>query len=248
MKDEMNNPEAKIPTILMHQRSAPAYSIFNPNDWSNKSKQIINLCAINYGLLTFTFEMIKDIFANANVLCASSFKNLVSQWKMARWELSRGIYFVDVPQLHLSILSFLSSVKTFLDVFVQLIDAEGIVSSEVHGFHKKGKSVGGQLLQMLNNNARIANKEKARALHKLIVKHKSLWIDDAVNNRDLLIHPEEFSKMMFVLALSEKNGNLSIDEILKPTFGNLTFDKYAHKTLSHVEISSGDVIECLRNS
>jgi hypothetical protein len=167
---------------------------------------------------------------------------------MARWELSRGIYFVDVPQLHLAILSFLSSVKTFLDVLVQIIATEGIVSSEVHGFHKKGKSVGGQLLQMLNNNARAANKEKARLLHKLIVKHKSLWIDDAVNKRDLLIHPEGISKIMFVLSLSENNGNLNLDEILKPSFDDISFDRYAHKTLSNVENFSRDVIECLRNS
>lgn len=244
----MNNTEAKIPTILMHRSSAPAYSIFNPNDWSNKNKQIIELCAINYGLLTFTSETIKDVFASANVLCASSFKNLVSQWEMARWELSKCIYFVDVPQLHLSILSFLSSVKTFLDVLVQIIGTEGIVSSEIHGFHKKGKSVGGQLLQMLNNNARTANKDKARSLHKLIVKHKSLWIDDVVNNRDLLIHPEGFLKIMFSLAVSEKDGHLSLDKILTPSLGNVTFDKYAHNTLSYVDIFSKDVLDCLRNS
>jgi len=244
----MTTPENKIPVLLLHESSTPAYSIFNPNDWDIKSKQIIDLCAINYGLLIFTSKMINDIFENAHVLCTSSFKNLLRQWGMAKWELSKSNYFVDVPQLHLSVLSFLSSVKTFLDVFVQLIGTEEIISSKVHGFHKKGESVGGQLLQMLNNNARTANKEKARSLHKVIVKHKALWIDDAVNNRDLLIHPEGFSKIMFVLALSEKEGNLNLDDILKPTFGNLTFDKYAQKTLLYAEIFSRDVIECLRNS
>jgi len=248
MKNEMNEPEDKIPTILLHQSSAPAYSIFNPNDWSNRSKQIIHLCAINYGLLKFTFKMIKDVFENANVLCANSFKNLLSQWAMSKWELSRCNYFVDVPQLHLSIHSFLSTVKTFLDVLVQLISTEGIVSSEIHGFHKKGKSVGGQLLQILNNNAKAANKEKARLLYKLIIKHKSIWIDSAVNNRDLLLHPEGFSKIMFTLALSEENGELNLDEILKPSFDNIAFDKYAHNMLSHVEILSKDIIECLKSS
>ena len=248
MKYEMNEQEAKISTVLLHQSSVPAFSIFNPNDWSNESKQIVDLCAANYGLLKFTSEMIKDVFENANALCADSFKTLLSQWAMSKWEPSTCNYFVDVPQLHLSIHSFLSSVKTFIDVIVQLISTEGIVSSKIHGFHKKGNSVGGKLLQILNNNARAAKREKARSLHKLIIKHKRLWIDDAVNNRDLLIHPEGFSKIMFALALSEKNGDLCLDEILKPSFSNMNFDKYAHNTLLHMETFSKDIIKCLKSS
>jgi len=192
--------------------------------------------------------MLNDIFENAHVLCSSSLKNIRFQWGKAKWELSKSNYFVDVPQLHLSIHSFLSSVKTFLDVIVQLIDTEGLVSVEIHGFHKKGNSVDGQLLQILNNNATKINKDKAVLLRDLIDRHKALWIDDAVNNRDLLIHPEGFSKIMFALVLSEKNGNLNLDEILKPSFGGIAFDKYAFNTLSFVETFSREVIKCLKNS
>ncbi len=248
MKNEMSKTETKIPVILLHESSAPAFSIFNPNDWGSKSKQIIHLCAINYGLLIYTSNMINNIFENAHVLCSSSLKNIRFQWGKAKWELFKSNYFVDVPQLHLSIHSFLSSVKTFLDVIVQLIGTEGLVSVEIHGFHKKGNSVGGHLLQILNNNAIKINKDKAVLLRDLIVRHKALWIDDAVNNRDLLIHPEGFSKIMFALVLSEKNGNLNLDEILKPSFGGIAFDKYALNTLSSVETFSREVIKCLKNS
>ncbi len=244
----MSETEIKIPTILLHESSVPAFSIFNPNDWGSKSKPIIHLCAVNYGLLIYTSKMISDIFEKAHVLCSSSLENLRFQWGKAKWELSKGNYFVDVPQLHLSIHSFLSLVKTFLDVIVQLIGTEGLVSVEIHGFHKRGNSVGGQLIQILNNNATKIDTDKALLLRELIVRHKTLWIDDAVNNRDLLIHPEGFSKIMFILVLSEKNGNLNLDEILKPSFGGIQFDKYALNILSSVEAFSKEVIKCLKNA
>jgi len=244
----MNETNTKIPIILLHESSAPAFYIFNPNDWDRKSKPIIHLCAINYGLLIYTSKMINDIFAKAHVLCTSSLENIRLQWKKAKWELSKSNYFVDVPQLHLSIHSFLSSIKTFLDVIAQLICTEQLVSVEIHGFHKKGKSVGGQLLQILENNATKINKDKAALLQDLIIKHKALWIDNAVNNRDLLIHPEGFSKIMFALVLSEKNGNLNLDEILKPSFDGITFDKYAINMLSSIETFSKEFLKYLKNA
>ena len=248
MQKKMNETDTKIPIILLHESSVPAFSIFNSNDWDSKSKPIIHLCAANYGLLIYTSKMINDIFEKAQSLCSSSLENIRFQWKKAKWELSKSNYFVDVPQLHLSIHSFLSSVKTFLDVIAQLIGTEGLVSVEIHGFHKKGNSVGGQLLQVLKNNATKINKDKAALLQDLIIKHKAIWIDNAVNNRDLLIHPEGFSKIMFTLVLSEKNGNLSLDEILKPSFDGIAFDKYAINMLLSVDTFSKEFLKCLKNA
>jgi hypothetical protein len=244
----MNELEHRIPIILLHESTGPAFAIFNPNDWSVKSKPIVNLCAVNYGLLIYTSKLITDIFEQAHVLCQSDFDNLRHQWEAAKWDLSKSNYFVDVPHLHLSIHAFLSTIKTFLDVIVQLISAEGLVSCEVHGFHKKGNNVGGQLLQILRNNATNTNKDKTALLQDLVIKHKELWIDSAVNNRDLLIHPEGFAKIMFALVLREINGELTIAEILKPSFGDTTFDKYAIDMLSSIEIFSKDFIKCVKNS
>jgi len=248
MPRNMDEIETKIPVILLHESTAPAFFIFNPNDWGGKSKPIINLCSVNYGLLIYTSKMINDIFEKADVLCSSSFENLRVQWKKAKWELSQCNYFVDVPHLHLSIHSFLSSVKTFLDVIVQLLSAEGLVSGEVHGFHKKGNSVGGQILQILKKNTTKINKNKALSLLDLIIKHKAIWIDNAVNNRDLLIHPEGFSKIMFALVLSEINGDLNLEKILKPSFNGIAFDKYASDMLSSIEIFSNEFLKCLKNA
>jgi len=54
----MSEIENKTPIILLHKSSVPAFSVFNPNDWDGKSKQIIDLCAINYGLLLYTSKII----------------------------------------------------------------------------------------------------------------------------------------------------------------------------------------------
>jgi hypothetical protein len=240
--------ENKIPIILLHKNSTSAYSIFNCNDWGSKSKQIVDLCAINYGLIFYTSKKINKIYEEAHILCSPSFNNIRLQWRKAKWELNNCNYFVDVPQLHLSIHSFLSSVKTFLDVIVQLIATEGVVSAAIHGFHKENNIIGGRLLKILENNAEKNNKEKAKTIYDLIVRHKQLWIDDAVNNRDLLIHPEGFSKIMFNFILSEKKGNLKLDEIIKPSIGDLAFNKYALDTLLHVESFSREIIKCLKNS
>ncbi len=234
--------------ILLHESSAPAYSIFNQNNWGSESKKVINLCAINYGLLIYTSKKINNIFKNTHALCSSRQNLLESQWKKSKWELSKCNYYVDVPQLHLSIHSFLSSVKTFLDVIVQLIDTEGIVSTRIHGFHRKGTTIGGQLIKILNNNAVNIYKDKAKVLRDLIIKHKDHWIDDAVNSRDSLIHPDNFSKIMFELVLSEEKGNLIFREVLKPSFNGVAFDKYALSMLASVETFSKEIIKCLKNS
>lgn len=238
----------KVPIICCHESTAPAFSIFNPNDWAGRSKSIIHLCAANYGLLIYTSQMISNTFTQADSLCAPSFSNLKSQYRMAKWPISNCTCFVDMPQLHLSIHSFLSEVKTFLDVLVQLTASEGIVSGEVHGFHKKGDDVGGKLLHILKNNAIKAKKNEALLLHDLIIEHKKKWIDDVVSNRDLLIHPENFATIMFVLDISEKDGDLQLDGIIKPVMAGEEFDKYADGLLSSIGEFTNQFLKYLKNA
>lgn len=229
----------KTPLILCHDSTWPAFSIFNPNDWSVRSKPIINLCAMNYGLLVYTSRLIEDIFREAGRLCTLSFHNLRSQWATSKWDISRCTYIVDLPNLYLSIHSFLSAIKTFLDVLVQLTNTEGIVSSAVHGFHKKGNIIGGKLLQTLKNNATKTKIHSASLLYDLIIEHKKLWIDTAICNRDLLIHPDSLVKLTFILVLSEKEGNLNLKKIVKPSLDGDEFDRYAKKTLSRIKEFTG---------
>lgn len=234
--------------ILCHESSWPAFNIFNPNEWSGKSKPIIELCAANFGLLIYTSKLMNDIFKEAQALCAPSFENLKSQWRISKWEISGCTYLVDVPNLHLSIHSFLSAVKTFLDVLVQLASTEGIVSVEVHGFHRKGETIGGKLLHILKNNTTKSKQNTAILLHDLIIDHKKIWIDNSVNSRDLLIHPEGLVKMMFILVISEKDNELNLDGILKPSLNGEEFDIYAKKTLSRIEEFTNLFLRHIKNA
>ena len=86
----------KIPMILCHESAWPAFSVFNPNDWSGKSKPIIHSCAANYGLLIYGVAKIENIFATADSLCQPRVDDLVAQWKASKWDASSCIYLVDI--------------------------------------------------------------------------------------------------------------------------------------------------------
>jgi hypothetical protein len=249
MHTNRNNTALNIPVILCHENTWPAFSIFNPNDWSGKSKPIIHSCAANYGFLLYGVTKIESIFSKANSLCQPRFDNLAAQWSTSKWDVSSCIYLVDIPEAHLSIHAFLSTVKTFLDIFVQLIHSERVVHDEIHGFHKKGDNVGAKLLRMLSNNAQEPKKHAAMLIHDLICEHKKVWIDDVVNARDSFIHPERgLIKVMFGLDLYEANGELRLGRILKPSFDNEDFDIYARNTLSRLEGFSIKCIEYLKSA
>jgi hypothetical protein len=238
-----------IPMILCHESTWPAFSIFNPNDWSGKSKSIIHSCAANYGFLVYGVKKIESIFSGANSLCQPWFNDLEARWKASKWDVSSCIYLVDIPEAHLSIHAFLSTVKTFLDIFVQLIHSERVVHDEIHGFHKKGDNVGAKLLRTLSNNAQRSKKRVAMLIHDLICDHKKVWIDAVVNARDSLIHPERgLTKVMFGLDLYEADGELRLGRIFKPSFNDEDFDIYARNTLSRLKEFSVKCIEYLKSA
>ena len=60
------------------------------------------------------------------------------------------IYFENL-QLHSFVEAYFSGIKTILDILMQLLSTENIVSSNVHGFHKDKNDVGGKILKQLNN-------------------------------------------------------------------------------------------------
>lgn len=240
---------SQVPIILLDQSSAPAYSLFNPNEWRQKSKQIVDSCAINYGLLTYGATKIETVFGRANMLCQPRFQDLVAQWQTSKWNTSSCLYLVDIPEAHLSIHGFLSTLKTFLDVLVQLFYTEGIVLDRVHGFHRAGDKLGGRLLNMLSCNANKLRRDSAQLLYNLISEHKKLWIDQAVDPRDAFVHPERgLSKVMFALDLLEIGGELVLHKILKPSFLEKEFDIYAHETVTMVEAFSRKCIEYIKTA
>ena len=249
MHSNRNNMAAKIPVILCDKSTWPAFYFFNPNDWSGKSKLIINSCAANYGFLVYGMTKIDSIFSGANSLCQLRFNDFKAQWKASKWDISSCIYLVDIPEAHLSIHAFLSTVKTFLDIFVQLIHSEGVVHDEIYGFHKKGDNVGAKIMRILSNNAQKQKKHVAMRIHDLICDHKKVWIDDVVNARNSFIHPERgLTKVMFRLDIYEADGELTLGRILKPSINDEDFDIYARNTLSRLKEFSVKCIQYLKSA
>lgn len=246
----MHNEQAssKVPVILCHESSVPAYSIFNPNDWNGASKAIIHSCAAQYSLLLYESSKLKVIFQNAEALCQPRFADLESQWNTAKWEINTCSYFVEIPDAHLSIQAFLGSIKIFLDIIVQLISAQGIVSQQIHGFHKKDDDVGGKLINALRKNAKKETQKIAVKLDDLITRHKAIWIDQAVKARDIFIHPEKgFSSVMFALDLQVDERKLRLVRVIKPSINEEEFDRYAEKTTGYVAEFSEQFLQLIKN-
>ncbi len=159
-----NEDYYKIPIIAVNGTSWSVYSIFNQNDWTGNSKMIIMSCASQYGLLGYQVSKIPSLLQYSKKMCESEFLDLKSQWEKASWNVDKFDYLVEIPEYYLNITAYLETLKTFLDLIVQLISTEGIVNPIIHGFHTKGKIIGGDLLHILENNAK---KDKSDTAGKL---------------------------------------------------------------------------------
>jgi hypothetical protein len=236
MKEESSN-NCKTPVLLVDPASVQAFCIFNPNDWSGLSKAIVSSCAAQHGLLNYSVNKLHELFGNAEKICLPKFIELKNQWKISRWPIDKCNYLVEVPEVHLFMQVYLNSIKTFLDLIVQLISTENIVYKKIHGFHKKRKDPGGALLHTLKNKANI--KKVADYLLELIVKQKERWIDDAINARDSLVHPEKgLIQVMFQLEIRPKNLEIELTGISKPAIGETDFNQWADKTFKNLNAFS----------
>jgi hypothetical protein len=59
----------RILVILIDQSSAASFSLFDPNGWGQKSKPIIQSCAANHGLITYSVTKIENVFSQAASMC-----------------------------------------------------------------------------------------------------------------------------------------------------------------------------------
>lgn len=247
----MKKTKSKIPIILIHPSSVASFILFNPNSWKNTSKQIIRSCAAQYSLLYYSLDKLNKLYNDADKLCQPSLENLNSQWNTAKWTHKKCRYFVEIPEVHLYIQIFLLSVKTFLDLIVQLISSENIISSKIHGFHKKKDIIGGEVLNLLINNSNKSKKDIVNKIAILINKHKEDWIDEVVSVRDLLTHPEKgIAQVMFELEFRESRQGLKLIKIKKPKINTneIDFNNYASGVLEKIKAFSKDFLEFVKET
>jgi hypothetical protein len=189
--------------------------------------------------------MLHRLFENSDKLCSPKFYELKNQWKTSKLPIDKCEYLVEVPEVHLFVQVFLTSIKTFLDLIVELISSENIVYMKIHGFHNKRKDPGGKLLHTLKNKAN--NKEIADSLFSLVSEQKRKWIDDAVKARDSLVHPEKgLKQVMFQLEIKLKNSELELTAIKKPSIGITDFNQWTDEILGSLSNFSQSFIEVIK--
>ena len=239
--------ENRVPVICAHPSTVAGAEIFDPNSWFDGSKGVIHSCWSEYSVLHYCVNQISNICANAEQLCAQNIAALQEQWKLAKFDLGKMVFFGQQPELHIRIEAFFSGVKTLLDLLVQLLTTEKIVGGDVDGFHRDKDVYGGRVLNALRGNATKERKDMAAKLDGLISENKRIWIDQLILARDLLVHPEKgMQQLMFNLELAEKGGALVCTKAHPPEINSKPIHLYAQETLTQIAAFSSSFLGLLR--
>jgi len=228
--------QQKIPIILIDKSSYDSFNIFNPNEWENESKAIIQSCATELSLIEYISSSLEEICSRSKDICKEQYITLIQQWEKGKWDVSEAEYYVQIPELHLQIVGFFSIAKSLIDIIVKLISSENIVNEKIHGFHKKNDVIGGYLLNILKNNASSSNKQKTKRIHELFVSQKTIWIDELIRLRDSFIHIEEGAfQVMFVMDIKTKSDQLIYSGARSPSINKRPIDEYCKNTLIFIK-------------
>jgi len=227
MTDETHNRQ-RIPAILLHPASVPSFEVFNPNEWQGCSKGIVQSCSTEYAVLLYGCTCLSDACCKAKTLCQPHFETLNQYWQHQPWDLSKVEYYCEVPAVHLSIEGFFSSIKSLLDLVVQLLSSAHIVNAQVNGFHKQRGVIGGRVLNALEHNVCPGKKTVAEELKVLLLKNKEEWIDETTGVRNQLLHPTQgVRQVMFKMEIADHDGQLQYHSAIPPGINGEPIDTYS---------------------
>jgi hypothetical protein len=237
----------RIPIICADESALACATLFNPNLWSGKSRGIVQSCWTESSVLCHCVRQLKDMCTRADHLCAKHVDAIQKQWAVAEFDVQKVVIFGEVPDLHMRIEAFFFGVKTLLDLLVQLLSSERVVTVAIHGFHRDKKIYGGVVLNALAHNASSAKKDVAEKVIALLSAHKAEWIDQAISARDRLIHPGESAfQLMFQLGFMEQNRKLLCTGVNPPAVGSETIDRYAERVLGQTQAFSSSILGLLK--
>lgn len=228
--------EGRIPIVILTPSAVPAFQVFNPNDWEGDSRSVVLSCSTELSVLQHVRERISKICLGGKDLCQPHFENLTKQWQASPWDLTKTVCYAQLPELHVLIEAFFASIKSLLDLTVQLLSTEAVVSARLDGFHRNSEVYGGTVLNALDNNARVGKKQVAALLRELIASQKQLWIDDVIRSRDRLVHPVHGAhQLMFEIRVTSHGGSLVYREVIPPQAGGQAIDHYAAARLENAK-------------
>jgi hypothetical protein len=248
MEQDADRTLTQIPTICLDPSAVPAFGLFNPNDWNGPSRGVVLSCSSEYSVLHYGVTRIKNICQSPMAHCRDHVMTLQEHWKRQTWDLSKGAYYAQVPELHALIEAFFAGTKALLDLIIQLLTTEVVVGVELDGFHRAGSVYGRRVLNALSHNVRANRANTANSIAALILNHKATWIDDVINARDFLVHPEKGShQLMFHLRLTIQNGDLLCQEAVPPHVGSIQIDDYVNTQIGNIDAFARDFLKQLHD-
>jgi hypothetical protein len=242
-------PDTLIPVICADRSAYAGAKLFDPNSWTGASKGIIQSCWTEYSVLHHCVGKILDICKQADRLCDNHIKSVQEQWNTKKFDLGKITIYGQHSDLHMTIEAFFSGTKSLLDLIVQLLASEMVVSGGVDGFHRAQGVYGGKVLNALTNNASNERKQMAEKAEELIYQHKAAWIAQVVVARDQLIHPKKgMHQLMFHLEFSEQGDQLICVKITPPQIDSLPIDQYAQTVLNYAQDFSSAFLALFREA
>lgn len=227
----------------MHGTSGRAHKLFEFNKWQADSKSVTQSCITQYGLINYTVISLDKVFNDLDNICQKRLLEYPFNLKEDKWDFARCAFFIENPIIHLYTQAFLAEVKTFLDLVIQLVCTEKVVSAGLNGFHEKGERV----LNVLTNNVVSGRNRSASRLIKLITDHKGIWIDQFIDFRDGLIHlPRGMMQIMVSVELEDINSKVSIKSVTRPSVNGMNFNDFAHLILNKLDLFTKEMISILK--
>lgn len=239
---------ARIPLIFADPSTVVGGEIFNPNSWPADSTGIVQSCLTEFSVLHYCVGQIVVMCKEPGRMCQRQIETLQQQWAAARFDLGKVMLLGEQPDLHIRIEAFFSGVKSLLDLIVQLLTSEKLVAAKIHGFHRDKNIYGGSVLKALQNNVPKERKEEAAKIEALLYEHKEKWIDQLINARDLLIHPQHgVPQLMLHFDCEEKDGKLVCTRINPPSIDSTPIDQYTQRTLKQARTFASELISLLQD-
>ncbi|MEE8266423.1 MAG: hypothetical protein V3R62_08750 [Acidiferrobacterales bacterium] len=239
--------DPRVPVVCVDEAAVAGAKLFDPNSWPVATKGLIQSCWTEYSVLHHCVAQLVAMCQEREKVCQRHVTTIQQQWSTQKFDLEKVNIYGQHPDLHIRIEAFFSGVKSLLDLLVQVLSTEKIVSAKLDGFHRVQDNYGGKVLNALENNTPDTKKEVAAKIHALISEHKEKWIDKTIFARDQLIHPEKgMHQLMFHLEFSEKDGKLSCQKINAPAIESESIDEYAQQVLEFVQAFTFNFIELVK--
>jgi len=236
----------RIPVICVDPSTLSGAELFNPNAWEGSSKGVIQSCWSEYSVLHYCVRQLSEMCNDGDKVCANNVATIQDQWKRSKFDLHKVACFGQQPDLHIRIEAFFSGVKSLLDLIVQLLTTEKVVSASIDGFHRDGDVYGGRVLKTLLNNAVREKKELATKVNAFISEHKRSWIDRVIAARNQLVHPDKgMHQLMFHLEFAEKGGSLIFVRAHPPHIESTPIHQFANEVLDRTTTFCSNLLTLL---